>query len=244
MNILYVVGTGSKWSNNELRFSLRSIAKYGQNIDRVFIVGNKPDFVSNEVGYLPCDDPYGAKHKNIHYKMRNAIRELPLGDHFLISSDDHFYIQDVDFNNYPVYCKESEIPTRLQKGHLVTNYWRSLFETRELLMRNRLPIYQTNPHCNTHIDVQLWRANKHIFKEAYLLPHGGEINCVMGNLMIAHGAKPTPYVDCKVKYFDSIKGLKDMLQDKHCFSIGNEAIQCGIGTLLNELFPDKCKYEK
>ena len=44
MDILYVVGTGSKWDNNELRYSLRSIDKYGINIDRVFIVGTKPDF--------------------------------------------------------------------------------------------------------------------------------------------------------------------------------------------------------
>ena len=57
MDILYVIGKGSEWNNNELRFSLRSIAKYGKNIDRVFIVGYKPDFVSDEVTFIPCDDP-------------------------------------------------------------------------------------------------------------------------------------------------------------------------------------------
>ena len=56
MDIVYIIGKGSKWNNQELKYSLRSIAKYGINIGKVFIVGYKPNFVSDEVIYIPCDD--------------------------------------------------------------------------------------------------------------------------------------------------------------------------------------------
>ena len=57
MDILYVVGRGSTWNNNELKYSLRSIAKNGINVDRVFIVGYIPDFINREeVICLPFED--------------------------------------------------------------------------------------------------------------------------------------------------------------------------------------------
>lgn len=37
MDILYVIGRGSKWENNELRYSLRSLEKNGINVGNIFI---------------------------------------------------------------------------------------------------------------------------------------------------------------------------------------------------------------
>ena len=244
MNILYVVGSGSKWADNELRYSLRSVEKYGRNVDNIFIVGRKPDFLNEKVILLPCDDPYPTKHKNIMYKIRQAIKKLPIGEHFLVSSDDHFYIKETDFDNYPVYFKNIEIPACTPAGYNTTDYWRSLAETRQLLLRKGLNIYQTNLHCNTHIDVTLWRENKELFREALMLPHGGEINLLMGNLLIAYGVEPVLMDDCKITNFKDIKQVKDRLAERECFSISDEAIKCGIVEYLNEKFPDKSKYEK
>ena len=42
MDVLYYIGAGSMRQNIELRLSLRSLEKHGKNIDRVFLVGNKP----------------------------------------------------------------------------------------------------------------------------------------------------------------------------------------------------------
>lgn len=44
MDILYIVGKGrSLCDNKELRYSLRSLAKYGKNIDRIFVAGYCPE---------------------------------------------------------------------------------------------------------------------------------------------------------------------------------------------------------
>lgn len=53
MDIIYSIGSGSTWDNNELRYSLRSLDMYGKSYDRVFVVGNIPEFLSDEVIKVP-----------------------------------------------------------------------------------------------------------------------------------------------------------------------------------------------
>lgn len=239
MDILYVVGTGSKLDNNELRYSLRSIAKNGKNVGRVFIVGNKPDFVSDEVIHIQCFDWYDKAHKNILYKTEKAISSGKLGNHFLISSDDHFYLREVDFDNYPLYYKKETI-----EGGTKADYFRSLQETKEFLEQHKLPTCQTNPHCNTHFDVDVWRANRQLFQQGILLKYGVEMNCLMGNLLIKRGQEPQPYRDVKIKNFTSREDLLEQIGDAECISIYDNAIPCGIFGYLYELFTEPCKYEK
>lgn len=246
MDILYVVGTGSKWNDNELRYSLRSIAMYGRNIDRVYIVGHKPDFVSNYVHYIPCDDPYVRKHKNILHKVKSAINKSDIGNHFLISSDDHFYLHEVDFDNLPVYYIFEQIRHNLTPEEAKSHYNRSLDDTYNMLSRYELPVYQTNPHCNTHFRTDLYRRNQYLFDEAMSLVYGGEMNCIMGNLMIANGAQPVAYKDSKLELekWKEDKLREERLKDIECFSISDKSLQWGIGDVIKSLYPNKCKYER
>lgn len=245
MDILYIVGTGSKWENNELRYSLRSIDKYGINVGQVFIVGEKPSFVNDNVIHIPCKDRYGSfmKHNNIHHKIGKAIKSGLLSEHFLISSDDHFYCKPTDFDNYPVYYREREIPTRVPEGTKPNTYWFSLFETRRFLLENRLPIYQTNPHANTHIDTRIWNSHEALFTQAYGIHFGAEINCLMGNLMVASGIEPQPIQDCKIYRFDDRAAFDEKIKDVHVFSMADTALKHGIGDTLQEMYPEKSRYE-
>ena len=245
MDILYVVGNGSTWKNNELRYSLRSIAKHGRNIDRVYLVGAKPDFVSNRVHFLPCNDPYDRKHKNILHKVLKAVEKTDIGNHFLISSDDHFYAKDVDFDNLPIYYRNEEIPASYPAEKLTNSYNRSLLQTRSLLLKYGLPIYQTNPHCNTHFRKDIYKANKYLFDEAITLEDGGEMNCIMGNLFVLNGVVPQPFKDSKLskdKYKDR-KTFMERIKDQECFSMADKSLEWGIGDYLATLFPEKCIYE-
>lgn len=244
MDILYVVGSGSTWSNNELRYSLRSIAKFGRNIERVYLAGYKPAFVSEEVRHIPCTDDSKRKHKNIMHKVLTTIEKSDISNRFLISSDDHFYIRETDFNRLPVYYQLRALPQTFSEKQLKNNYYKSLADTRSLLTKWGLPIYQTNPHCNTHFDTTLYRMAQPLFFEAMELPYGGELNCLMGNLLVSAGEKPSFFKDCKIDTFYNEEDLLQRLKDVECFSIADTAIQYGIGEYLHRLFPNKCKYEK
>ena len=244
MDILYVVGTGSNWQNNELRYSLRSISKYGRNVGKVYLVGYKPEFVSGDVIHIPCNDIYLAKHKNIMRKVIAAVEKSGIDSHFLISSDDHFYIEETDFDNYPIFYKRKEINGTLSEEDASNGYKISLVQTRKLLERYGLPVWQTNPHCNTHFVTDIYRRNRYLFDEAMTLEHGGELNCIMGNLLVANGAEPVKRKDIKMCHYDGTDSTNAFLSVRDCFSIGDKALELGIDRYIENLFPDKCRYEK
>ena len=72
MDIVYIIGSGSKWQDNELRYSLRSIEKFGGNFGEVYIVGDRlPPFIDpSTVRYLPVKDiTTGKPALNVYYKL-------------------------------------------------------------------------------------------------------------------------------------------------------------------------------
>lgn len=109
MDVLYVIGTGSKWRNNELRYSLRSVEKHLKGYDRIFIVGDVPDFISNcNVILNPDATTAGSNYRheyNIYNKIVCAIKYTDISDNFLFINDDHFFVKDVDIKKYPFYFK-------------------------------------------------------------------------------------------------------------------------------------------
>ena len=57
IDVVYVLGTGSNWDNNEIRFSLRSLAKNLKGMGRVFVVGERPAFLQNVI-HIPAKDEF------------------------------------------------------------------------------------------------------------------------------------------------------------------------------------------
>ena len=242
MDILYVVGnTGSKWNNNELRYSLRSIDRYGKNIGRVFIATEKlPSFINPEaVVHFAIRDLGQIKHINIMNKVESVMRYSDIADDFLLSSDDHFYIKPTDFDNYPLYHKGE-----IQERQSTEEYWKSMRDTKEFLVNHGLTTYSTNPHCNTHFNRPLYMANIKLMDDGKKLMYGAEVNSLMGNLMIAQGVEPVLLDDIKIKKFKSRQELLEKIGDAHCFSIYDAALNCGIKEYLRELFPNKSRWEK
>lgn len=245
MDILYVVGFGSKWENNELRYSLRSIERYGRNVGSVFIVGHKPDFVSDIVTHIPCGDETNRKHKNILRKVITAMSNSNISSHFIVSSDDHFYTREVDFDSFPIYYQAREIQTKPTDGKAPNNYHRSLAQTKEILIKWGLPTFQTNPHCNTHFDADMYKFYYPLFAEAMELEYGGEMNCLMGNILIhERNIIPQRFADKKIDLFKNIPDLVRQIDGVECFSISDNAVHCGIGGYLQTTYPNKSKYEK
>ena len=93
MHFCYVVGNGSKWENNELRYSLRSIAKYTKD-PSVTIVGSAPAWVKN-VRYIPMPEPVGHRLFRTNVKLLSALPYLP--DGFVYMNDDFYLMQPLDY---------------------------------------------------------------------------------------------------------------------------------------------------
>ena len=73
IDVVYVLGKGTKWNDNEIRFSLRSLAKNVTGIRNVYIVGERPDFLKRVIHISYPDELLNNADGNITFKSRNAI---------------------------------------------------------------------------------------------------------------------------------------------------------------------------
>lgn len=90
MHFFYPVGSGSHWQNNELRYSLRSLANFPFPVS-VTICGVKPSWCRVDQ-FIPLSETEG--HTPIHNtakKLLTALSSLP--DEFVLMNDDFYVLQ-------------------------------------------------------------------------------------------------------------------------------------------------------
>lgn len=157
MDLLYFVGPEpvSKHGNQELRWSLRSVAKYARNLGRVIVAGYPPDWLSDEVVRFPVEDaPGDYKFWCIWKKLFAAIDAGVVEGEFIASGDDHFYTAPFDTDKTPFYYRRRGILPLEEQQSGGGGYRRYLAATRDLLVRNGYPCRDCAGHCNFRIDTK------------------------------------------------------------------------------------------
>lgn len=95
-DIVYILGNGSKWNDNELRYSLRSLEKHFKH-GRVFIVGALPEWLQNVI-HIDVQDSFeysdGGKMRNAIKKIRAACKSEDISDSFVLMNDDFYFLKD------------------------------------------------------------------------------------------------------------------------------------------------------
>ena len=154
MDVLYLVGPDSGHDNRELRWSLRSLARFAANLGHVVVAGYPPSWLAREVVRVPIDDnPVGlSKFRYIWKNCFAAIDSGAVSGEFLVSGDDHFYSAPVDLDATPIWYRGLCIPPfeRLNLGG--RHYRQSLAATRETLLAAGYPARDCASHCNFRID--------------------------------------------------------------------------------------------
>jgi len=92
----------SAWRDNEIRYSLRSVQKNMDCAGRVFIVGHRPRFISDQVTHIPAEDPYNNKLRNAVHKIRIACADPRVSEKFVLMNDDFFFLkrhEEIPFYN-------------------------------------------------------------------------------------------------------------------------------------------------
>ena len=144
MTILYIVGNGSKHGNIELRWSLRSLAKFGRNVGRVIVAGSPPAWLSGGVERFSYDQPYNRTNRNIPATAAAAVDALGLRGDVVMAYDDCILTADTDFNAMPLYCRGWTLPSKADGGN---NYFKALVETRRFLLSHDLPCIDFEQHA-------------------------------------------------------------------------------------------------
>lgn len=255
-DILIPLGYGSRQDNLELRYCLRSIEKYLKNVGNIFIVGVKPEWLTNVIHIPAKDNPNNWQRAHNIYKKIMAginyevVHSVPFGefrdpdemlsDNFLFMNDDHYLLTDFDAGEFPYYHRgairlnnfSDNIPQRNQYMNTV----------KELVCSIKM---FTTLDFGVHCPILY---NKHAFKAAFApITHwpeyGYEIKSIYGN-KFADSSKMIECEDLKFKEPLMKETIYKVLESREWFSIGDKCLKSGdTKTVLQELYPDKSKFE-
>lgn len=94
MDLVYIVRNGDE--NEDLKYSLRSIEKNAPKFNNIFIVGYKPDWVSDNVIYIPTHQrKANSKHLNTNTNVLTACKDSRISEDFILMNDDFILIKKI-----------------------------------------------------------------------------------------------------------------------------------------------------
>ncbi len=225
VDIVYSIKKGgSRWGDNELRYSLRSIEKHLKNYRNIYLIGYKPDWIQNVI-HIEAKDDNPIPDNNILNKLYKACDHPDISDSFLFFNDDHFLLQDFDAPNFP-YFYWATLKTFLRNRK--DGYGMRVRNTMKYLVGNGKP----EKHFDIHYPIIYEKAKfKPCFEKLPVTYHGYVIKSIYANTLEIGGAS---IPDCKYTTPPNSVNI--------CFSTHPKPspIVC---KWLEERFPDKSRYE-
>lgn len=240
VDLVYPLGKGSSWNNNELRFSLRSVQKNLKNVRKVFIIGEKPEWLKN-VTHIQCYDifPNNAD-GNIITKVLAACKNEGLSDNFLFMNDDYIVMNPVDASKIPAYHKGDM--AEFEQQYFEKNYWRGrLYRTMKILKKRGFPTF----HFDGHIPIIM---NKKLFPQIIAqFNYQDDIGYCMKSLYANVAYKEYQPVDGVKKVLSRpyiIKDLERIYSPFIFISVKDDGLTLDFKKWIFGKFPDMSKYEK
>lgn len=230
IDIMYPLGTGSTWQDNEIRFSLRSVEKHLKGVGKVYVVGNKPNWLVNVV-HIPAKDTNKIPDINICAKTLRACRS-DISDTFLFMNDDHYLLSDFQADKFP-FLHSGDLLARIQK-RTKDDYQKRLVNTFNALMTNGL---KTN-NFDIHVPILY---NKRMFKKImeyydWSIPNAFVIKSLYANSIQKAGRK--------IKHSDIKIHTPDLLPEGSRFFSTTESLNPAMKEFMYDTFQKRSIYEK
>jgi hypothetical protein len=94
------------WNNNEIRFSIRSVYQYLEGFGKIYIVGEKPDFLEGRI-HIQHPDEFSPENAdgNIIRKVLRACQDPSVSEKFLFMNDDHLFLKETRVAEIPPFHK-------------------------------------------------------------------------------------------------------------------------------------------
>jgi hypothetical protein len=229
IDIVYPLNKASRWQDNELRYSLRSVEKYLSNYGRVFVVGDLPGWCTNVIHIPATDRKYPAR--SIMEKVWLACQDDRLSENFLFMNDDHFLTKRFDAETFPYFFKGPLFNAVRNK----TNYAETVKNTLSILGHDAKDF-------DTHTPILY---NKHTFPEVmkqydWEVPHG---YCIKSIYCAYMGIAGVLADDGKFYKSKTKEHLLHWFSNHAVVSVGDECLTYFVKELLGTLFQTKSKYE-
>jgi hypothetical protein len=236
-DVVYVLGSGSFWADQELKFSLRSLELFLEDIGQVFVVGTRPRWLTNVV-HLPWPDRHTCKERNIMEKLAYACGHPDLSQQFLHVHDDHFALAHQVAGEIPNWCGRSL--AAVVQAVDPANHWRdAVLNTQRALEARGLTTFNYDIHLPMIFDKTLYPEVMDTF-DWFNTPRGFVVKSLYGNTL---KLTPTLSADLKLVKRETLQELVARLHGRAWFSLGNSALNLNLKNLLAALYPTPSQFE-
>lgn len=100
VDVVYVLGKGSRWADNEIRYSIRSFKQHFKDLRNVVIVGELPFFLRGLM-HIPYPDKAGLnKDGKMMLKIMAACKSEQVSKNFVLCTDDTVLLKDLNFEDF------------------------------------------------------------------------------------------------------------------------------------------------
>lgn len=134
----------------ELLYSMRSIAAFFQGEYKVFVIGDKPPWLSDEAVFIHAPVIGKVPVRDVVSKMKTIIAREDVSENFIWMNDDEYLMNPVSEDDLktPKGIEDLDRVWRTKKGKVLTNtgYRRNMWNTFHELKRNKLPAINTCTH--------------------------------------------------------------------------------------------------
>lgn len=239
IDVLYILGNGSLYGDEELRYSLRSLEKFGRNVGRVFITGECPVFIDKtKITFLPELD-IGCPAINHWWKVDQTFRKTDIGDRALLMYDDIFFCKPVDCSKYP-WRWRSELPDMRPEGE----YRKSLFNAHEFLFKRKLTTLNYEMHQPCIYEKEKFLSMAGDFEELKLSDVGMVPRSVYANRFDVAKTELKVYFMDDLKIRAKVDDLDALIKDRDCFSIADNCFYGPVFDWCDKNLPERSKWEK
>jgi hypothetical protein len=241
IDVVYVLGTGSNWNNNEIRFSLRAIEKNLKGVGNIFVIGEKPDWMQNVI-HIAHPDEFGPANAdgNIIRKVLRAIQDERLSDRFLFINDDHIVIKPINACDVPYFHKGDM--TTYKEEYFKTPYWRKrLGRTRDVLVFKGIPAYHYD--CHTPIVFDKDKFPEVMKQFDYGVKPGYTMKSIYANTVGVDGVLLSTEKRTVFEYFTRSQ-IEKRLAECTFLSFNDGGLNHDLKMWLAENFPEQSRFEK
>lgn len=241
IDVVYVLGSGSNWNNNEIRFSLRSIDRYLTGVRNVYVIGAAEPWFKNVIHIPHPDELQNNADGSIIRKVLRACLIPELSQKFLFINDDHIILRRMNASSIKPYHKGdmSDFDTSYFR---TGNSWRLRLENTFFTLRGmKLSTYHFDCHTPIVFDKSIFPEVMNKFN--YSSPPGLTMKSLYGNMVhskngvLLNGAKRTIFQHYNVEQITArVKNAKMM-------SFNDEGLNPALRQFLYTSFPEMSKYE-
>lgn len=248
----------SRCQDVELRFSLRSVAKYFEDVDKVWIFGDCPDFISDDksiiehVPHQAIGDLIGLRSPITNgFQLFFASSLLPeLSKEFLWFCDDFVLLKPITHADASTvrYLEDLDQVKVRGQGMWVESLWR----TYDTLKRLQYPTFNFETHAPAYFRkkwiMDAYRDFRSWITDDRWLGMLGQTG-ILNHALKADAFEPVSILDPYVRagfYGRSFQlaDIQDECRQRMCMSYDERAFTPAMLTYLHECFPAPCRYEK